>query len=159
MEERQMPRAGRKAMMARLLRPPIGWLLWAILGLGVVLLVLDSLDGALELSTIAVLAAIPLAIAIINFWLVPWQMRRQFRQSAALQDELSLSFDDEAITFTGRRGTTTIPMEEFHAVMDAGDVILLYQTEAFFNPVPKGPLGADADRLLAALLAKGVKPY
>ena len=144
-------------MMKRLLRPPIGWLLWLIVVLGAALLVLDSLDGAFELSSIAVLVAVPIAIALVNFWLVPWQMRRQFRQSAALQDEFTLSFDHEAITFAGKRGTTTIPMEEYHAVMDAGEVILLYQTEAFFNAIPKAPLEGAADELIEALRAKGVK--
>lgn len=144
-------------MMKRLTQPPINWLLWAILVLGALLLVVDSLDGTLELTSIAVLVAVPMAIALVNFWLVPWQMRRQFRQSPALQDEFTLSFDDTAITFVGKRGTTTIPLEEFHAVMDAGEVILLYQTEAFFNAVPKKPLGDSIHQLISALKASGVK--
>lgn len=156
-EESQLALAGRKAMMKRLLQPPIVWMLWAILILGSLLLVIDLQDGAMEIASIAVLAAVPIAIALVNFWLVPWQMRHQFRQSAALQDEFTLSFDDTTITFAGKRGTTTIPLEEFHAVMDAGEIILLYQTEAFFNAVPKAPLGAASGELIASLQERGVR--
>ncbi|AKM10448.1 YcxB family protein [Croceicoccus naphthovorans] len=149
--------AARKVMRKRLFRPPTVWLIVAIVVVAVLLLILDAMDGYLNVaSTAALLVALP-ALWLTLMWLVPRQARRQFRQSAALRDESMLSFDDEALTFVSRRGTVRMPFAEFLEVSVTDDLILLHQTEMFYNLVPRHALGDAAKVLLSRLEAAGVR--
>ena len=155
--EAQAVAAARVAMRKRLFRPPTVWLLVAIVVVAILLLLLDAMDGYLNVaSTAALVVALP-AVWLVLLWLVPVQARRQYRQSAALRDESTLSFDSEALTFTGPRGTIRMPFAEFLAVSDTPDLILLHQTEMFYNLVPKAALGDAAEELLSRMEAAGVK--
>lgn len=133
------------------------WLLVAILVVALALFALDVMDGYLNVaSTAALLLALP-AVWIVVLVIVPMQARRQYRQSAQLRDDQALSFDDVAVVFTSRRGTVRLPFSEYREFLDRGGLILLYQTEMFYNLVPRHALGDAADELLARLEAAGVR--
>lgn len=133
------------------------WLLVAILVVALALFALDVMDGYLNVaSTAALVLALP-AVWIVVLVIVPMQARRQYRQSAQLRDDQALSFDDEAVVFTSRRGTVRLPFSEYREFLDRGGLILLYQTEMFYNLVPRHALGDAADELLARLEAAGVR--
>ncbi|WP_066553824.1 YcxB family protein [Croceicoccus bisphenolivorans] len=156
-EEAEAVVAGRMAMKARMFRPPAKWLIVAIVVVAVLLLVLDAMDGYLNLaSTFALVVVLPL-LWVVLLVMAPIQARRQYRQSAQLRDDHTLSFDEDAITFIGSRGTVRIPMAEYREVLAGKGVILLYQTEMFYNLVPTCALGDAADELLRRLEAAGVR--
>ena len=144
-------------MRKRLTKPPLSWLIIAIIVVGIALIGVDLLDGTVDPASAALIVAAPIAIFSMIRWVVPWQMRRQFAQSAAIQDEHQLSFDSSSITFDGSRGSVTIPMKEFHAFSETESSLLLHQTEAFFNIVPKTALGDALPELITALKAADVK--
>lgn len=159
-EEGDLAAAGRHYYQRRVFQRPMRYLLFAVLVLAVVLVFLDLFeDGALKLSTLIVVGlGIPL-IWLIPYLIAPRVMRRQFRQSAALRDEHEMIFDGESITFTNQRGHARIPFHELYAWSQTDRMILLHQTEAFFNPVPKQAMGEDYRHLVAALDAAGVKRF
>lgn len=154
----QVVRAMQRQMLRRLLAGPARWLLIVMIALLALLVVLDLLStGRLSVGAIAVLIAVPLALAIVHFWLAPNLARRQFRQSVALRAVHTIAWDDKAVSFASERGNARLPFAEFHGWGDAGDVLMLYQTEMYFNLVPKEPLGAAAADLAACLDRAGVK--
>lgn len=156
--EDQIVKAMQRLMLRRMWSGPAKWLLGLILLLLPVLIVLDIfVNGGLSGTAVAILLALPAALLLVHFWLAPMMARRQFRQSAALRDEQAIAWDDEAIVFTGPRGHVRIPLAEFHRWSDAGDMLMLYQTEMYFNLVPKTPLGEAAEDLAARLDKAGVR--
>lgn len=159
-EEAGLAEAGRLYFRRRIFQPPMRYLVIAVLVLAVLLVLLDFLnDGALNLSTIiAVGLGIPL-IYVVPYLVAPSIMRRQYRQSAALRDENEIEFDEQAISFSNQRGHARIPYHEYYGWSQTDDMILLHQTEAYFNPVPKQALGQDWQRLVEALEAAGVKRF
>jgi len=156
--EAEAVEAAKIASRGRMFRPPVSWRLIAFGVIAVLLLILDVMDGYLNLaSTAALLLALPGVWLVLDL-MTPRLAKRQYRQSAQLRDENSLSFDDEALTFSGSRGTVRLPFAEFMAVTAKEGVILLHQTEMFYNLVPRRALGdAVADDLVAKMEAAGVK--
>ena len=159
-DEGDLAVAGRHYFQRRVFQRPMRYLFIAVLVLAVLLVALDLYeDGALKLSTLIVIGVgIPL-IWLIPYLIAPRIMRRQFRQSAALRDENELEFDGESITFSNQRGHARIPFHELYAWSETERMILLHQTEAYFNPIPKQVMGDDHRLLAAALDAAGVKRF
>lgn len=151
-------RAMQSLMLYRLWTGPARWLLVAA---GVLLVVLFALEfvayGRLSSVGIGVVLGLPLVFLIVVYWMAPMMGRRQYRQSALLRAEGTVSWDDEALTFESDRGHARIPFGEFHRWGESADLVMLYQTEMFFNLLPKAPLGGAAEDLKARLTAAGVK--
>lgn len=157
-EEAQVVRAMQRMMIARLRTGPGRFFAIAFAVLLPLLVVLETVAfGRMSGTALALLIALPLALLIVHFWLAPMMGRRQFRQSAALRDTNTIAWDETAITFTGSRGQVRLPFAEFYKWRDAGDVLMLFQTEMYFNLVPKAPLGEAAADLMQRLDAAGVK--
>lgn len=158
--EAELAEAGRHYFQRRVFQKPMRYLFIAVILLAVVLVALDLYeDGALRLTTILlVVLGIPL-IWLIPYLIAPIIMRRQYRQSAALRDENQIEFDNEAVRFSNRRGHARIPFDELYAWSETGTMILLHQTEAFFNPIPKEALGDSCRALIAALESAGIKRF
>ncbi|RVQ69446.1 YcxB family protein [Croceicoccus ponticola] len=150
--------AARIAFRKQMRRPLTRWLLALIVLVEIALLLFDIFDdGMLNLaSTAALLFALPFVYFVL-LWLIPRQGRRQYRQSAALRDEYTLTFDDAAMTVAGQRGTMRIPFDDFRELAVSDDLILLYQTEMFYSIFPRRALGDAADMLIARLIAAGVR--
>jgi hypothetical protein len=160
LEEDDVAKAAAAFMRKRLFLPPSRWLLIAIAAISALLILFDLLDGMINLGSIAAIGAVPLAIWLAIKGIAPRMARRQYRQSAALRDEHSLSFDSDTITFAGTRGTVSFPLVELHAFTDMPDLLMIHQTEGFYNPIPKQALGEDAVKALAdALRAAGVTQW
>lgn len=157
--EDDMMDAGRAMTGRRLFRPPLRWMLLSIVGLSIVLLFVDLLDGMINLASLAVLIAAPMALFAVVRFVVPATMRRQFRQSAAMRDQHSIAFDETNLTFAGSRGSTNLPVAELFAFSETEKLILLHQTEGYFNAVPKAALGDFVPALTAVLVANGVKRF
>lgn len=159
-EEGDLAAAGRHYFLRRVFQRPMVYLFSAVIVLAAVLFVLDLYeDGALKVSTVMLIGlGIPM-IWLIPYVIAPIIMRRQYRQSAALRDENQLEFDAEAVKFTNQRGHARIPFEELFAWSETDRMILLHQTEAFFNPIPKDAMGEDYRLLASALETAGVKRF
>lgn len=157
-EEADAVRAARVAMRVWLRRPTTRRLIVAVVVVAILLLVLDVVDdGYLNLaSTAALVLGLPL-VWLTLFLSVPRHGRRQYRQSPALRDEHWLSFDENSLTIGGSRGTIRLPFDDFREMAISPDVILLYQTEAYYNLFPRRMLGEAGDILVARLRAAGVR--
>ena len=158
-EEADLAAAGQLFFRRRLSQPPARYLLLVLIVCAILLIVFDIVeDGAINLiSLLSLGVGLPL-VWLVPHLLAPIMMRRQFRQSAALRDEQTLEFDEQGLVFTSSRGHVRLPFEEMHAWAETKKLILLSQTEAYFNPVPKAALGGDAAVLVQTLRAAGVKP-
>ncbi len=150
--------AMRRHMIRRMTQGLVGKLFIAVLVLLALLVALDLLFyGRLSPTSLAFVIAVQVALAIINLWLVPQMGRRQFRQSAALRAPSGIAWDGGAIHFASERGDAKIPMAELYRWDETENIVLLYQTEMFFNIVPKAALNGAADDLIARIDAMGVK--
>ncbi len=160
LDEDEVARAAVAFMRKRILLPPSRWLLIAIAVIAALLIFFDLLDGMINIGSLAAIAAVPLAIWLAIKGIAPRMARRQYRQSAALRDEHRFFFDAETITFEGTRGKVSFPLAELHAFTDMPDLLLIHQTEGFYNPIPKRALGEDAVKALAdALRGAGVTQW
>lgn len=156
--ERQVVSAMQRQMLSRLLNGVTRWMLILIAVLMALLIAFDLyLAGTLSGTTIAFVIAAPIALGIIHFWMAPMLGRRQYRQSAALRAESTIAWDEEAVTFSAERGHARLPFAEFHGFASTNEMLLLYQTEMFFNIVPMAALGDAAGDLVAKLEEAGVK--
>lgn len=145
-------------MIRRMTSGLIGKLVIAVLVLLVLLIVLDLVAyGRLSGIALVFVMAVPAILAINHIWLVPNLGRRQHRQSAALRAVSSVEWDDEAVCFGSEMGEARVPMASFYRWDETPGTVLLYQTEMFFNLVPKAALNGAAPDLIARLQAAGVK--
>lgn len=157
-EETQIVQAMQQLMFRRLTTGPLRWLSIAVAVLLAIMLVADvAMTGAISGTAVAFVVAIGLALLVLRFWAAPMMGRRQFRQSAALRAQHTIAWDDEAVYFTSERGNARMPFAEFHGWAELPGLIMLYQTEMYFNLVPKAPLGDAAADLMACLDAAGVR--
>ena len=159
-EEADLAAAGQLFFRRRLSQPPARYLLIALVLCAVLLIGFDIVeDGAINL-----LSLVSLGIGLPLVWFVPHllapvMMRRQYHQSAALRDEQTFEFDEEALFFTSSRAHVRLPFDELYAWAQTGKLVLLSQTEAYFVSVPKEALGDDTARLIANLTRAGVKRF
>lgn len=90
----------------------------------------------------AVLALVGL-MAVLHYWVLPRQSRRQFQQLAALAEEVQMIWDEQEVTFTRTRATATFAWNEFYRWSENDDLLLLAQSEAYYNIVPKRALDPE----------------
>ena len=155
--EAQVVQAMRRMTARRMTRGPAGWLLIAIAVLLVLLVGLEVLVlGRVSRTAVAIVVAVPIALLLVHFWMVPLMGRRQYRQSVALREETEIGWDDEALRFSSSRGAARLPFGDFHRWDETGDLIMLYQTEMYFHIVPRIALGQAAPDLITRLAAAGV---
>ncbi|QLC21645.1 YcxB family protein [Parasphingopyxis sp. CP4] len=134
---RQMLRHGRIA----------AWLVGAIVLLLLILIVLgngpDLVSDPLLRSLVgAVVILIVLIFAIYWFWL-PWQARKLFRQTKLLQGEITALWTSTTITYSGEWGSTEIAWSDYHRWMENERLIVLFQSDAVYNIVPKAVIARD----------------
>ncbi len=150
--------AMRRHMLRRLTTGLVGRLFIAVLVLLALLVVLDLVAyGRLSGTAIAFVIGVPAVLAINHLWLVPNLGRRQHRQSAALRLPSSIAWDGATVHFTSERGEAHVPFADLHGWDETPGTVLLYQTEMFFNLVPRAALDGEDAALIAALQAAGVK--
>lgn len=156
--EEQVVKAMQRLMLTRMWTGPARWMLILIAVLLALLIVLDFVTkGGLSGSALAFIVAVPVALAIVYFVLAPMMGRRQYRQSAALRAENTIAWDEEAVIFSGERGHARLPFAEFHRFAISGGMLMLYQTEMYFNLVPLDAMGDAGGDLVARLESAGVK--
>lgn len=150
-------RALQVALRKRLLAGPSRWLVIAIVVFAVLLVVLDLLDGSINvLSTGIAVLGLPIVFLFVRL-MAPRIARRQYRQSAGLRSEITMHFSAEAIRFETDNGAARLPLADLFGHQVIGDLLLLYQNEAFYNIVPQRALGEDWPRLLDAIGTAGLK--
>ena len=116
-----------------------GWVFESDLGLPL---------GAL-LSVIYWLVLLGLLIGIARLALAR-RVRRIFAQQKSLHGESTVAWSDESITFGSPKGMTTYEWSDFLKIIEDRNIILLMQSDALFNFVPKRLLSSDqAARIMA----------
>ncbi|MHA6317331.1 YcxB family protein [Altererythrobacter sp. CAU 1778] len=139
--EDEVVEAARFTSMKRLFSRP---LLPLLIGLLVVLAVaaISVGKGQVMLFAIAAALALPIAFAVTLWWVVPWQARRHYRQTAALRDEIALRWDDEGVRMASARGNSRLAWSDFHAFADTASLLILYQSEMLYSMFPKRAFAA-----------------
>ena len=121
-------------------------------------LMFGSDDSFVSNFLIPLLIFLLIVVALIQYVVLPWQARRHAQQSVALRDEITAEWDDQGMTLSGAHGQARMAWSEFHRWSESPAVILLYQSDMFFNAVPKSALTDEqtAD-IVDRLKAEGVK--
>ncbi len=107
---------------------------------------------------IPILIVMLVAVALLQYAVIPWQARRHFQQSAMFSDEITMQWDADGFSLSGKRGQTTIDWSELYRWNENDVALLLYQSQIMFHVIPKRALGQGrADDLIGKIVAAGVK--
>ena len=134
------------------------WLIIFLIFTAVLLLQLwreNSLgDGFLLVICLMLIAGLAsMTLWLVDRWLIPWRMRRLYRQTKRRDEEVEVSWDEQAIHFHSSRGESHTPLGDWHAWARTDDSLLLYENDALYYAVPAKAVGEDALNDLTALLA------
>lgn len=134
------------------------WLIIFLIFTAVLLLQLwreNSLgDGLLLIICLMLIAGLAsMTLWLVDRWLIPWRMRRLYRQTKGRDVEVDVSWDDQSIHFHSSRGESHTPHADWHAWARTDDSLLLYENDAVYYAVPAKAVGEDALNDLTALLA------
>lgn len=134
------------------------WLIIFLIFTAVLLLQLwreNSLgDGLLLIICLMLIAGLAsMTLWLVDRWLIPWRMRRLYRQTKGRDVEVDVSWDDQSIHFHSSRGESHTPHGDWHAWARTDDSLLLYENDAVYYAVPAKAVGEDALNDLTALLA------
>lgn len=107
---------------------------------------------------IPLMPALLVIVLLVQYVVVPWNARRHFRQSTALQDEITVTWDNDRIRLSGARGVTDFSWSDFHRWSEDEALLLLYHSDAVFNMIPKAALSVMQCQSITAMLSQaGVK--
>lgn len=141
--EEDVVEAARHVAARRLRSRPFLPIFVAMLAAVLALVLIADFGQGRWVTLIAFFIALPLALIIANRLIVPWQAKRHFRQAAALRGETRVEWDDENLRFEGIHGGSRFAWIDFHGWAETAGLVLLYQSELFYNLVPKRVLTAD----------------
>jgi hypothetical protein len=79
----------------------------------------------------------------LNYVLLPRRVHRIFLQQKALHDEVRIQWNDEGISFESGRGSSRFLWSDFVRIAENQKAIVLLQSDALFNFIPKRVLSAD----------------
>ena len=131
--------AARFVALKRLFSRP---LLPVFVGLLVIFALLAMIDGQrtyMAIALILVLAS-PIAFFIVVWWLVPWQAKRHYHQAVALAEEISTDWSDKGIGYASTHGNSRFQWSDYHGWAETANLLILFQSESFYNLVPKRAL-------------------
>ncbi|RIV91896.1 YcxB family protein [Aurantiacibacter xanthus] len=135
---------------------------------GVVLLVIAGfwLAGNISAEVVlgAGLGAILMVVAIwavSHFVTIPWQVRRIYRESAALRERVEIVCDKEAVRFVQASGNWRLKWAEVARWDETDAIFCLFPNRAMAHLLPKRDLPPELiDYIRARLISSGLsKPW
>jgi hypothetical protein len=82
-------------------------------------------------------------ILLLNFLLLPRRTKRIFRQQKALHEVAEVEWSEESINFRSAQSHATVPWSHFVRLVEGRNMILLMQSDALFNFIPKASLSPE----------------
>ncbi len=145
-------------------------LLWLAVVVGLLFVAYTLLGGdgrkperillQLGLTVAGSIAVAAVVVAVLHYWVIPAQARRNFRQQKGLSDEMSLAWTETEYTFAAGKSRTEMPLANLYGYRVSDDVLMLHLSEIIYHVIPiaafGGPtlLGDFLQRLQAAGLRK-----
>lgn len=97
-------------------------------------------------------------VAAAYYWLLPRQVRRSFRQTALLQEPITIEWDGEGYGLLSQRGRSQLRWTDLYAWAERDGLFLLLQSEMLYNLVPHAALAPDqVEDLRQCLAQSGLK--
>lgn len=84
-----------------------------------------------------VLGALAGYVLILLFVIIPWRVRRLFRQQKLLHETYEMEITAEGFTNSSRRGRASFTWGDFHKFRAAKEITLLYQSDNMFHMFPR----------------------
>ena len=134
--ENEAVEAAKFTAMKRLFSRP---LLPIFVVLLVIFAILSIANGEKQWMVFALALALasPIALFVVVWWLIPLQAKRHYSQAVALADEISLEWDDGGIGYSSAHGNSRFGWSDYHGWAETGQLLILYQSENFYNIIPK----------------------
>lgn len=120
------------------------WAIYAIIIIGIEIYSDETPEIAVLITMVPVAVIATLVIFIVSYIQAKSRAKRTYREHKALSEELSLRWNDETLFLTSNTGSTRYPWGDFNSWLDGPETLLLYQTHALFNPLPKHALPPGA---------------
>lgn len=120
----------------------------------------DTLSSLLADAMVALLlAAVVMCLILgLTFGLLPRRVRRVFAQQKSLHGPAEVEWDDEEIKLSGATGLSRFAWHDFVKWHESSSTILLYQSDAMFNLLPKRAFSPEQiDTIRAAVKANNVR--
>lgn len=84
-------------------------------------------------------------IALLFFVFLPWKTRRSYRTQKTLHSPFTVELSDEGVRLEALHGQMSMPWKDYHKWKANDKLILLYQSDRLYNPIPRRAFASDAD--------------
>lgn len=129
-------------------RPLIRYLGYAVLALYCACLIWQAVDvvrGRNLAGEFWWMLGVAAYLGFLLFVVMPWRVRRIYRQQKALQRPFEMEFGDTRFSVTAENGSFSMAWADFHKWKKGAKVLLLYQSEAIMHPIPRRAFSTEAD--------------
>lgn len=117
------------------------WLIYA----GLAFLIIDEWDWRSGAASAALGAAVAaLVLMLLYRFTIPRRSRRIFAQQKSLHDEIEAKWDEAALDLATSSARSRHRWADFLKWTEGQNVILLYQSDAVFNMLPKRAFSPEA---------------
>lgn len=80
---------------------------------------------------------------LMNYLFIPRRARRIFLQQKNLHNEVALQWSDGGVSFKSAKGSSNFSWSDFIRIAENRHAIILLQSDALFNFIPKRVLSSD----------------
>ncbi|MCW9029581.1 MAG: YcxB family protein [Kangiella sp.] len=70
------------------------------------------------------------------FVLIPWRVKKVYREYSAIQEPTSISFSDEGLEFSSENGKSLFPWSDIRKIKKNNSLILIYPNRINFHLIP-----------------------
>ncbi|GLS44788.1 YcxB family protein [Methylobacterium brachythecii] len=139
-------------------------LLVAVLAMGAALATYAAVAPSRDAAWIAAIAVLVMAAYLYGLFLfvrwvvLPWTVRRQFREQRSLKEELHVRWSERSYEVVGETMRSDLPWGDYVKWQENGELILLYISSRAYQILPKRILTAQqVAELRSHLQQAGVK--
>ena len=130
-------------------RPLLRYLGYCVLALMILVFgwqLVDLARGRPVQSELWWIVAAAVYLGFIFFVIVPWRIRKIFRQQKTLKHPFEVEFGESHFSGSSTNGSFTIEWADLHKWKIGKKCLLIYQSEAIMHPIPCRAFASEADR-------------
>lgn len=120
---------------------PASAVLIAAFAVAAAALYMRGFGGGTLLNVLLLLLGVLVAgFVALQYVIMPRQAKQHYRQSASIKDDVTAEWDEDRIKLSCEHGSVDFAWSEFHQWTEDEELVLLYQTAAQVNGIPKRAL-------------------
>ena len=134
-------------------RPRV-WISFAALWIIFIVFLVQFAGGASNPARTIGLSLLPFAVVIgLSLVMTPIAARRNYARQRSLRGDLTLSWSEAGLHTVSEYGTFEIPWSHFVRSVENDKLIMLFESDRLYRPIPKRLLSAEQQADLRATIA------